>query len=104
MCRLNLVALLFMLGENELRVDLMDFENKQSFAKYESFQVAAESDQYQLTVGSFTGGPAGESPKKSFSRSLPKLCSASLAMECPPCLADALEMPWAPTQPFLPRR
>ncbi|XP_034292124.1 ficolin-2-like [Pantherophis guttatus] len=53
--------LLTSLGESELRVDLMDFENKQSFAKYGSFQVAAESDQYQLSVGNFTGGPAGDS-------------------------------------------
>ncbi|ETE57092.1 Ficolin-1, partial [Ophiophagus hannah] len=49
------------LGKNELRVDLMDFDNKQSFAKYASFQVAAESDWYRLTLGAFTGGPAGNS-------------------------------------------
>ncbi|XP_013913918.1 PREDICTED: ficolin-1-like, partial [Thamnophis sirtalis] len=56
--------LLTSLGENELRVDLMDFLNKHSFAKYGSFQVAAESDQYRLTVGNFTGGPAGDSLKR----------------------------------------
>ncbi|ETE57228.1 Ficolin-1 [Ophiophagus hannah] len=49
------------LGKNELRVDLMDFDNKQSFAKYASFQVAAESDWYRLTLGAFKGGPAGDS-------------------------------------------
>ncbi|XP_013913917.1 PREDICTED: ficolin-2-like [Thamnophis sirtalis] len=53
--------LLTSLGENELRVDFMDFENKHSFAKFGSFQVAAESDQYRLTVGNFTGGSAGDS-------------------------------------------
>uniref|UniRef100_A0A8C6XBK5 Fibrinogen C-terminal domain-containing protein n=1 Tax=Naja naja TaxID=35670 RepID=A0A8C6XBK5_NAJNA len=49
------------LGKNELRVDLMDFDNQKSFAKYASFQVAAESDWYRLTLGAFTGGPAGDS-------------------------------------------
>uniref|UniRef100_A0A0B8RYV1 Ficolin 2 n=1 Tax=Philothamnus irregularis TaxID=1899461 RepID=A0A0B8RYV1_9SAUR len=49
------------LGKNELRVDLIDFDNQRSFAKYASFQVAAESDWYRLTLGSFTGGPAGDS-------------------------------------------
>uniref|UniRef100_A0A098M175 Ficolin 2 n=1 Tax=Hypsiglena sp. JMG-2014 TaxID=1550645 RepID=A0A098M175_9SAUR len=49
------------LGMNELRVDLIDFNNKHSFAKYASFGVAAESYWYRLTLGSFTGGPAGDS-------------------------------------------
>nr|QHR82844.1 veficolin 1 [Vipera anatolica senliki] len=49
------------LGKNELRVDFMDFANQHSFAKYGSFQVAAESNQYRLTLGNFTGGPAGDS-------------------------------------------
>ncbi|XP_060545329.1 ficolin-2-like [Pantherophis guttatus] len=44
------------LGKNELRVDLIDFDNHQTFAKYASFQVAEESNWYQLTLGSFTGG------------------------------------------------
>ncbi|XP_032089167.1 ficolin-2-like [Thamnophis elegans] len=49
------------LGKNELRVDLIEFDNKQSFAKYASFQVAAESDWYRLTLGAFMGGSAGDS-------------------------------------------
>ncbi|XP_070811606.1 ficolin-2-like [Pituophis catenifer annectens] len=49
------------LGKNELRVDLIDFNNQHSFAKYASFQVAAESKWYQLTLGAFTGGSAGDS-------------------------------------------
>ncbi|XP_070614495.1 ficolin-2-like [Erythrolamprus reginae] len=53
--------LLTSLERNELRVDLMDFENKRSFAKYKSFGVASELDQYRLSVGNFTGGAAGDS-------------------------------------------
>ncbi|XP_013909769.1 PREDICTED: ficolin-2-like [Thamnophis sirtalis] len=53
------------LGKNELRVDFTDFENQHSFAKYASFQVAAESDWYWLTLGAFMGGSAGESLTKS---------------------------------------
>ncbi|XP_032089426.1 ficolin-1-like [Thamnophis elegans] len=49
------------LGKNELRVDFTDFENQHSFAKYASFQVAAESDWYRLTLGAFIGGSAGDS-------------------------------------------
>ncbi|XP_034283014.1 ficolin-1-like [Pantherophis guttatus] len=49
------------LGKNELRVDLIDFDNKHSFAKYASFQVAEESNWYRLTLGAFTGGSAGDS-------------------------------------------
>ncbi|XP_070812035.1 ficolin-1-like [Pituophis catenifer annectens] len=49
------------LGKNELRIDFTDFDNKDSFAKYASFQVAAESQWYRLTLGAFTGGPAGDS-------------------------------------------
>ncbi|XP_039220138.1 ficolin-1-like [Crotalus tigris] len=49
------------LGKNELRIDLTDVDNQQSFAKYASFQVAAESDWYRLTLGAFMGGPAGDS-------------------------------------------
>uniref|UniRef100_A0A0B8RSW4 Ficolin 4 n=1 Tax=Philothamnus irregularis TaxID=1899461 RepID=A0A0B8RSW4_9SAUR len=52
---------LSLLGKNELRVDLIDFDNQRSFAKYASFQVAAESNWYRLTLGSFMGGPAGDS-------------------------------------------
>ncbi|KAL7980825.1 hypothetical protein Chor_001979 [Crotalus horridus] len=53
--------LLTSLGKYELRIDFMDFENRHSFAKYGSFQVAVEHDQYRLTLGNFLGGPAGDS-------------------------------------------
>ncbi|KAG8141917.1 putative Ficolin 3 protein, partial [Naja naja] len=53
--------LLTSLGENKLCIDFMDFENQHSFAKYGSFQVAKESNWYQLTLGNFTGGSAGDS-------------------------------------------
>ncbi|KAK9392244.1 ficolin-1-like [Crotalus adamanteus] len=49
------------MGKYELCIDFMDFENRHSFAKYGSFQVAAEHDQYRLTLGNFLGGPAGDS-------------------------------------------
>ncbi|XP_032089422.1 ficolin-1-like [Thamnophis elegans] len=49
------------LGKNELRVDLIELDNKHVFAKYASFQVAAESDWYRLTLGAFMGGSAGDS-------------------------------------------
>lgn len=59
------VAVSFILGKNELRIDFIDFDNQHSFAKYASFQVAAESDWYRLSLGAFAGGPAGESVIKS---------------------------------------
>ena len=42
-------------GQNDLRVDMMDFSNDVGYAKYESFSVADESDKYRLTVGAFSG-------------------------------------------------
>ncbi|XP_038623870.1 ficolin-1-like [Tachyglossus aculeatus] len=46
---------------NELRVDLRDFDNIHYFANYRSFKVAGESDNYKLTVGEFEDGTAGDS-------------------------------------------
>jgi ficolin len=40
-------------GEYELRVDLSDFENESSYAYYDSFSIADESDKYRLNLGSF---------------------------------------------------
>ncbi|CAB4007966.1 Hypothetical predicted protein [Paramuricea clavata] len=49
------------LGQNVLRVDLMDWSNETAYAKYGSFSVAsAESDRYRLNLGSFSGN-AGDS-------------------------------------------
>ena len=45
---------------NELRVDLEDFEGNTAFAKYMRFNVGSSSQQYALTVGSYSG-MAGDS-------------------------------------------
>ena len=44
-------------GQNVLRVDLMDFNGAQPFAKYRSFSVADESNKYRLHIhiGSYSG-------------------------------------------------
>ena len=42
-------------GQNVLRVDLIDWTNDQAFAKYRSFSVASESDNYSLSYGNFSG-------------------------------------------------
>ncbi|XP_032089136.1 ficolin-2-like [Thamnophis elegans] len=57
----DLLHRLTSLGKNELRVDLMDFDHHHIFAKYGSFQVAAEADLYRLTLGNFIEGPADDS-------------------------------------------
>uniref|UniRef100_A0A674N913 Microfibril-associated glycoprotein 4-like n=1 Tax=Takifugu rubripes TaxID=31033 RepID=A0A674N913_TAKRU len=44
----------------ELRVVLEDYEGKSVFARYGSFAVGDESSGYQLTVGDFTDGGAGD--------------------------------------------
>ncbi|XP_059514477.1 ficolin-2-like [Myotis daubentonii] len=48
-------------GTNELRVDLVDFQGTRYFAKYQSFRVGSEAEKYQLVVGAFAGGTAGNS-------------------------------------------
>ncbi|XP_033645327.1 ficolin-2-like [Asterias rubens] len=49
-------------GEYELRVDLSDFENESSYAYYDSFSIADESDKYRLNLGSFNSlSTAGDS-------------------------------------------
>nr|XP_020648957.1 ficolin-2-like [Pogona vitticeps] len=55
------IHLLTSMGENELRVDLTDFDNTHVFAKYTSFRISGEADQYRLGLGSFAGGSAGDS-------------------------------------------
>ncbi|KAM6183351.1 ficolin-1-like [Erethizon dorsatum] len=46
---------------SELRVDLVDFEDNHSFAKYSSFRVAGEAEKYKLVLGVFVEGSAGDS-------------------------------------------
>ena len=43
------------LGQDVLRVDLMDWTSDTAYAKYGSFSVASESDGYKLNLGSFSG-------------------------------------------------
>ena len=42
-------------GLNVLRVDLMDFNDTERYAKYGTFSVANESDKYRLTIGDYSG-------------------------------------------------
>uniref|UniRef100_A0A8D0BJJ1 Fibrinogen C-terminal domain-containing protein n=1 Tax=Salvator merianae TaxID=96440 RepID=A0A8D0BJJ1_SALMN len=55
------IHLLTSLGENELRVDLTDFNNTHTYAKFDLFRISNEMDDYRLTVGNFVGGTAGNS-------------------------------------------
>ncbi|XP_060107323.1 ficolin-1-like [Heteronotia binoei] len=55
------IHLLTSLGENELRIDLIDFDNRHTVAKYESFNISGEADQYRLALGAFLEGTAGDS-------------------------------------------
>ncbi|CAH2315966.1 Hypothetical predicted protein [Pelobates cultripes] len=48
-------------GSWELRVDLQDFENTKAYAKYSSFQILGEPEKYQLLLGPFKEGSAGDS-------------------------------------------
>ncbi|XP_028391550.1 uncharacterized protein LOC114516313 isoform X2 [Dendronephthya gigantea] len=47
-------------GQNVLRVDLMDFNGAERYAKYGKFSVADESDKYRLNIGNYSGD-AGDS-------------------------------------------
>uniref|UniRef100_A0A8D0L5Y8 Fibrinogen C-terminal domain-containing protein n=1 Tax=Sphenodon punctatus TaxID=8508 RepID=A0A8D0L5Y8_SPHPU len=44
-----------------LRIDFRDFENEHVFAKYKSFKILGEKAKYELILGNFTGGTAGDS-------------------------------------------
>ena len=47
-------------GQSVLRVDLMDFNGVERYAKYGTFIVADKSDKYRLSVGSYSGKPRPE--------------------------------------------
>ncbi|KAM8773520.1 microfibril-associated glycoprotein 4-like [Acanthopagrus schlegelii] len=47
--------------KNELRVDMEDWEGGKASAQYSSFSIDSENAGYQLHLGSFTGGAAGDS-------------------------------------------
>uniref|UniRef100_A0A8C8SA39 Fibrinogen C-terminal domain-containing protein n=1 Tax=Pelusios castaneus TaxID=367368 RepID=A0A8C8SA39_9SAUR len=55
------IHLLTSFGDNELRIDLTDFDNKHVFAKYRSFKILGETENYKLILGAFLGGDAGDS-------------------------------------------
>uniref|UniRef100_A0A8C5KNE6 Fibrinogen C-terminal domain-containing protein n=1 Tax=Jaculus jaculus TaxID=51337 RepID=A0A8C5KNE6_JACJA len=48
-------------GTWNLRVELEDFNGDLTFAQYATFRVLGEEDQYQLVVGKFLEGTAGDS-------------------------------------------
>ncbi|CAJ0952905.1 unnamed protein product [Ranitomeya imitator] len=54
-------AIRIVVGTWELRIDLQDFEGKKVFAKYASFKVLDESKKYELLIGAFKEGTAGDS-------------------------------------------
>ncbi|KAG7222595.1 hypothetical protein INR49_008296 [Caranx melampygus] len=58
---LDNIFLLTMRKKNELRVDMEDFEGGEAFAQYSSFMIDSEIGGYQLDLGGFTGGTAGDS-------------------------------------------
>ena len=45
--------------ENELQVDMEDWEGGMAFAQYSFFSIGSENTGYELNLGSFTGGAAG---------------------------------------------
>ncbi|XP_077006785.1 ficolin-3 [Tamandua tetradactyla] len=48
-------------GTWELRVELEDFDGNLTFAHYKTFSVLGEADHYQLVLGQFLQGTAGDS-------------------------------------------
>ena len=42
-------------GNQELRVDLEDFEGNTAYAEYDKFGVLSENDKYKLILGSYSG-------------------------------------------------
>ncbi|XP_056228093.1 microfibril-associated glycoprotein 4-like [Seriola aureovittata] len=58
---LDNIFLLTMRKKNELRVDMEDFEGGKESAQYAAFSIDSEIAGYQLHLGSFTGGGAGDS-------------------------------------------
>ncbi|XP_071360355.1 microfibril-associated glycoprotein 4-like isoform X2 [Trachinotus anak] len=58
---LDNIFLLTLRKKNELRVDMEDWEGGKASAQYSSFSIDSENAGYQLHLGSFTGGEAGDS-------------------------------------------
>ncbi|KAM3864631.1 microfibril-associated glycoprotein 4-like [Diretmus argenteus] len=58
---LDNIFLLTMRKKSELRVDMEDFEGGKVYAQYSSFSIDPENYGYQLRLGSFINGGAGDS-------------------------------------------
>ncbi|XP_067863078.1 ficolin-1-B-like isoform X1 [Heptranchias perlo] len=71
-------------GDFELRIDLVDFDNKDTFAKYQSFKILGESEQYKLVLGNYLAGTAGDSlsPHRNSSFSTHDRNNAGLTENC----------------------
>lgn len=54
------IFLLTMRKKNELRIDMEDWQGEKASAQYSSFLIDTENAGYQLHLGSFAGGMAGE--------------------------------------------
>ncbi|XP_030000125.1 microfibril-associated glycoprotein 4-like [Sphaeramia orbicularis] len=54
------IFLLSMRKKNEMRVDMEDWSGTTASANYDSFSIDSELSGYQLHLGSFTGGSAGD--------------------------------------------
>ncbi|OWF42097.1 Ficolin-2 [Mizuhopecten yessoensis] len=50
-------------GENELRVDMEDFENNTAYAKYNHFDIGDAANKYRLDISGFSGN-TGDSMKR----------------------------------------
>ncbi|KAG8429640.1 hypothetical protein GDO86_019637, partial [Hymenochirus boettgeri] len=48
-------------GKFQLRIDLINFENRKTFAVYSDFRIGSESEKYKLFIGTYTAGDAGDS-------------------------------------------
>ncbi|XP_044281966.1 veficolin-1 [Varanus komodoensis] len=55
------IHLLTSSGIQQLRIDVEDFNNSKTFAKYTSFKILNESENYKLKIGSYMDGNMGDS-------------------------------------------
>uniref|UniRef100_A0A3P9M400 Fibrinogen C-terminal domain-containing protein n=1 Tax=Oryzias latipes TaxID=8090 RepID=A0A3P9M400_ORYLA len=58
---LDNIFMLTVRKENELRVDMEDWDGVQASAQYSAFSIDSEHNGYKVHLGSFTGGSAGDS-------------------------------------------
>ena len=42
-------------GDQELRIDMHDFDNDTAYAKYNEFKIGSATEYYKLTVSGFNG-------------------------------------------------